>query len=115
MIELLSKQGIHTVTDDNYRILVRTYPQLNVMNELKKMKAWLEANPAKRKVNTERFVINWLNKARPSPVGSIDVEASGHYAVVAERTRHEDPIIPARPETVAENIRKLKGMLGMNR
>ena len=33
---------------------------LNVEQEVKKMEAWLTANPNKRKKNYEKFIVNWL-------------------------------------------------------
>lgn len=43
-----------------------TYPNVDVVQELKKMSVWLNANPKRRKTNQgiERFVINWLSKAQ---------------------------------------------------
>ena len=37
---------------------------LNVEQELKKMEAWLTANPKNKKVNYERFIVNWLGRAK---------------------------------------------------
>jgi hypothetical protein len=41
------------------------YPGLAVEAELGKMRAWLDANPAKRKTRTgmRRFIVSWLNRA----------------------------------------------------
>jgi len=38
------------------------FPLLNVEVELKKMEAWLAANPNKRKKNYEKFIVNWLSR-----------------------------------------------------
>ena len=35
----------------------------NVDIELKKMEAWLAANPERRKKNYEKFIVNWLSRA----------------------------------------------------
>jgi hypothetical protein len=35
---------------------------VDVKGELKKMQVWLEANPARRKKNLKRFIVNWLAK-----------------------------------------------------
>jgi hypothetical protein len=40
------------------------YPALAVETELAKAAAWLQANPAKRKKNYMRFVVNWLARAQ---------------------------------------------------
>jgi hypothetical protein len=39
------------------------YPQLAVAREVRKAWAWLDANPARRKKNVKRFLVNWLNRA----------------------------------------------------
>jgi len=36
----------------------------NVDLELKKMEAWLMANPTKHKKNYEKFIVNWLSRAK---------------------------------------------------
>jgi len=39
------------------------FPQANIEVELKKMEAWLTANPERLKKNYERFIVNWLSRA----------------------------------------------------
>ena len=88
MIELPTKSGAHyAVTAEQIAKLQRDYPRIDVELELRKMRNWLEANPRNRKNDVHRFVINWLNRARPQAAGSVTRETSQHYAVVAERTR----------------------------
>ncbi len=41
-----------------------TFPFVNVEIELKKMEAWLTANPKRRKKNYERFIVNWLKRTK---------------------------------------------------
>lgn len=40
------------------------FPLIDVDVELKKMEAWLAANPKNKKVNYERFIVNWLSRAK---------------------------------------------------
>jgi len=77
------------------------FPQTNVEVELKKMEAWLAANPKNKKVNYERFIVNWLGRARPDPEtssgfsGAIDrsvpkkeperIERTGFYDATGRR------------------------------
>ncbi|AHF11497.1 MULTISPECIES: hypothetical protein [Dehalobacter] len=44
----------------------KLYPAVDVQQELRKMKGWLDANPSKRKTRSGilRFVNNWLSKER---------------------------------------------------
>ena len=50
------------------------YPALDVMQELREMRAWLEANPKNKKTRggIRRFVVGWLSReqdgARTSPL-----------------------------------------------
>jgi len=42
------------------------YPAVDIVQELQRMKAWLDANPGKRKPlqGIRRFIVNWLNGAQ---------------------------------------------------
>ncbi len=40
------------------------YPELNTTRLLKDMEMWLWSNELKRYRNYEKFIVNWLNKAR---------------------------------------------------
>lgn len=40
------------------------YPACDINLELHKMREWLLANPAKRKSNYRRFIVNWLSKTQ---------------------------------------------------
>ena len=52
----------------------------NVDIELKKMEAWLAANPERQKKNYEKFIVNWLGRARPELVsGAKGEKANGKY------------------------------------
>jgi len=61
----LKNGSTHTITRDRYQQLQADYPDINVKRELNKMRNWLEANPHKRKVYIDRFIVNWLNQAKP--------------------------------------------------
>lgn len=115
MIEIPQKGGgTFEVPDALIRTWQAQYPNINVRHEIQKAANWIEGNPRNLKQDVKRFLINWLNRAKPSPVGSMPSEASGHYAVVAERNRQAEPQgVRASDETVQEHIRKLRGMLGM--
>jgi phage replication O-like protein O len=43
---------------------IEAFPLINIEVEIKKMEAWLAANPKRKKVNYERFIVNWLGRAR---------------------------------------------------
>lgn len=53
-----------TKTDvDQWQVL---YQGIDVAGEIRKMKAWLDANPSRKKVNVRSFVVNWLGRAQDS-------------------------------------------------
>jgi hypothetical protein len=117
MIELPKRDGSAYVIDAIVLAkLQQDYPKIDVAMELRKMRNWLEANPANRKRDVHRFVINWLNRARPQAAGSVTRETSRHYAVVAERIREPaEPVRHAEPEMVQAHLDQVKRMLGMRR
>ena len=56
--------------------LKEAFPHLDVDEEVRKAELWLYANPAKRKSNYERFLINWLSRAEASHAELSRAEAS---------------------------------------
>jgi len=112
-ITLPTKSSLpYTVTQKYYEELQRDYPQINVLHNLKMMRNWLEVNPKKRKSNTTRFIINWLNRAKPSVGTSMPLGASRLQAV---RENRETPV--ATPEQwekgdieMSKTLRMLKAM-----
>jgi hypothetical protein len=118
MIGLLKRGGdLYQVSDEMIAKLQADYPTIDVTTELKKMANWLEANPANRKRDCHRFVINWLNRARPVRAGGVTPQTSNHYALVYDRIHAADPAPrpPADPAIGEAAIQDLKRMLGMRR
>ena len=113
MISLPTKSGLpYTLTQSAYEQYQRDYPQINVLHNLKMMRNWLEANPKKRKQNTTRFIVNWLNRAKPSTGTSMPLASSQLQAV---RENRETPV--ASPEqwenghlATSETLKMLKAM-----
>ena len=50
------------ITVEDKKVWKEAYPACDINAELLKMKAWLLANPDKRKYNYKRFINNWLSK-----------------------------------------------------
>ena len=65
VIHLLTKEGSAPVYQEFYHILERTYPKLDVQQELHAMQAWLYVNPEKRKhfEHIGHFVNGWLRRS----------------------------------------------------
>ena len=83
------------------------FPALDVEQQLRSMKAWLDANPSHRPANIKRFIVNWLTRnqdmAPPerngaNPTHAEDVaEAVEHlktatFALVCEACREPRPV-----------------------
>ncbi|QCI72106.1 MULTISPECIES: helix-turn-helix domain-containing protein [Vibrio] len=65
VIDLLTKEGNAPIYHEFYEILKRTYPKLDVLQELHAMQAWLYINPDKRKPfeHIGHFVNGWLRRS----------------------------------------------------
>lgn len=65
VIELiLNNKSLYPITQQDIDEWSSLYPAVDVMQELRKMKGWLDANPTKRKTSRgiKRFVNSWLAK-----------------------------------------------------
>ena len=51
------------VSKEEYAQYERVFPGIDMTLELMKMGMWLNANPARRKRNYKRFIVNWLSNA----------------------------------------------------
>lgn len=56
--------GEYNVLQKDYVQWCELYPGVDVIQQLRSMKAWLDANPKKRKTSQgiKRFIVNWLQK-----------------------------------------------------
>lgn len=65
VIHLLTKEGSAPIYHEFTTILERTYPKLDVLQELHAMQAWLYINPDKRKSfeHIGHFVNGWLRRS----------------------------------------------------
>jgi len=62
----LNGGGEYEVTKELFDYFKETYPHLDLMQELRSMKAWLDTNVAKRKTERgmRRFINGWLQKSQ---------------------------------------------------
>ena len=51
------------VSEDEYAQYEQAFPGMDMTVEFMKMGLWLYANPARRKRNYKRFIVNWLSNA----------------------------------------------------
>lgn len=59
------------ITDEQIDFWNRTYPAVDILQEIKRSAAWVQANPKKKKTDYKKFINNWLSRqqdrARPKP------------------------------------------------
>jgi len=72
----LNDKTEYPVTEEQVEEWAKLYPAVDVMQELRKMKGWLDANPSRRKTKKGilRFINNWLSKEQDR--GSYKARAS---------------------------------------
>ncbi len=66
-IELSLNDGsLFEVSDSDVQEWSKLYPAVDIKQELRKMKGWLDANPTRRKTRrgVKRFVVNWLSRTQ---------------------------------------------------
>ncbi|CAK1795327.1 hypothetical protein VCRA2113O415_60041 [Vibrio crassostreae] len=70
MIHLLTKEGCAPIYHEFTTILERTYPKLDVLQELHAMQAWLYINPDKRKPfeHIGHCVNSWLRRSAQAKI-----------------------------------------------
>lgn len=66
---ILNDKTLYDVTQNDFNEYEELYPNVDVMQELRKMKGWLNANPTKRKTKRgiKRFINNWLSREQDKP------------------------------------------------
>lgn len=63
---ILKDNSIYSITESEYNEFAEAYQNVNIMQELKKIRAWCMSNPSKRKTRRGalKFVNNWLSNAQ---------------------------------------------------
>lgn len=70
----LNDKTEHIITEDDVAGWKELYPAVDILQELRKMKGWVDANPTKRKTKTgiKRFINAWLSKEQDRYHGPAD-------------------------------------------
>lgn len=65
----LNDKILYDVTESDFKEYEELYPNVDIMQELRKMKGWLNANPTKRKTKRgiKRFINSWLSREQDKP------------------------------------------------
>lgn len=79
----LNDKSEYPISESDVQAWKELYPAVDIMQELRKMKGWTDANPSKRKTmkGIKRFINGWLAKEQDKYHGS---SGGGHRGVVAE-------------------------------
>ena len=61
---ILNDKSLFPVHQDDIDLWTELYPSVDIMQELRKMKGWLDSNPTKRKTKNgiKRFINSWLSR-----------------------------------------------------
>lgn len=104
VIHLLTKEGSAPVYQEFYNILERTYPKLDVQQELHAMQAWLYVNPEKRKPfeHIGHFVNGWLRRSAQAKA------KQGRAPVVAQVEKVQAPQVTVRKKPKSKKGSKQK-------
>lgn len=60
------KKKFSHIEEEDIQIWKDAYPKCDIKLELNKMRAWLIADPKRRKKNYKRFINNWLSRTQDS-------------------------------------------------
>lgn len=65
---ILNDKSLHDIFQSDIDAWVELYPAVDIMQELRKMKGWLDSNPTKRKTKRgiSRFINSWLARTQDS-------------------------------------------------
>jgi len=100
VIHLLTKEGSAPIYHEFTTILERTYPKLDVLQELHAMQAWLYINPDKRKPfeHIGHFVNGWLRR-------SAQAKAKRDSSPVFKQAKAVKQIQAVKPSKKAQSIK----------
>ena len=112
VIHLLTQEGSAPIYHEFTTILERTYPKLDVLQELHAMQAWLYINPDKRKPfeHIGHFVNGWLRRSAQAKAKR-DSSPFPHQTSAAKQTRAGKPARASTP-TKAAKLQKSAQAIG---
>lgn len=85
---ILNDKTEYQITEDDVNTWKELYQAVDIMQELRKMKGWADANPAKRKTRNgiKRFINNWLSKEQDKYHGS---QGGGQNGATSQYPRNQ--------------------------
>ena len=100
----MNDKTLYDVTQNDFNEYEELYPNVDVMQELRKMKGWLNANPTKRKTKRgiKRFINNWLSREQDKPKpNNVRKEPTPKWL---DKEKNEDE---SKPEFSAQELIKI--------
>ncbi len=106
VIHLLTKEGSAPIYHEFTTILERTYPKLDVLQELHAMQAWLYINPDKRKPleHIGHFVNGWLRRSAQAKAKR-DSSPFSHQTRAAKQAKAVKQTKAVKPSKKAQSIK----------
>jgi hypothetical protein len=80
----VNADGLFSVPAELLEQWQQAYPHVDLRAESKKARAWLSANPAKRKKNLTAFLVNWFSRT--------EADAVSRYPAAAKVVSERDPV-----------------------
>lgn len=77
VVELILKDdSLYPIYKKDLEEYQKAYPKKDILQELRKMKLWLEANPKRRKTKTgiKKFIVGWLARGNDKPQEEVKKE-----------------------------------------
>jgi hypothetical protein len=107
---LLNDKTEYQITQADVDSWKELYPAVDVMQELRKMKGWADANPTKRKTKQgiKRFINSWLSKEQDRYHGSVDNRPQNYQGNVGQRTAPRQPPNQHREKTFMDMVREME-------
>ena len=100
----LNDKSLYDVSKNDFDEYEELYPNVDIMQELRKMKGWLNANPTKRKTKRgiKRFINNWLSREQDKPKpNNVRKEPTPKWL---DKEKNEDE---SKPEFSAQELIKI--------
>lgn len=92
---LLNDKSKFPISQEQVNRWLELYPNVDIMQELRKMAGWIEANPNKRKTKTgiNRFITNWLAKEQDKGTNNTTANNTKKQAPNASEYGHDSSFI----------------------
>jgi len=103
---ILNDGTLYPVSDQDYRKWCELFQAVDVLAELRKMVAWCDANPAKRKTKrgVKSFIVKWLSKAQDQGGSSPKYDRRSNSF-----QRHGDALTPLAQRAIQKALKEGEG------